>query len=475
MHRLKRLAPLIAGALFLVALAVLYKELRAFHYREVVAYLETLHARKIAMAIGLTAASYLLLTLYDVFGLHYVGKDLPYRRISFASFVGYALNNSVGLYGLVGTGFRYRLYTMWGLGTAEVAKVLGFAVVTFWLGFMSLGGLALLFLPLELPETVHLPIGSVQIIGAILVIPPLAYLAANFFRERPIVFRSHELPLPGVPLAFAQIVVSTVDWFIAGLVLYTLLPPEAGLPVSGFLGAYMLAQFLGLFSSLPGGVGVFEATIVVLLTPTVPASSLLAALLAFRAIYYLLPLLVAAILVAIRESHERREAITRMARDVRQSVPVVVPQVFAALVFIAGAILLFSSVTPSKSIRLDLLRTLLPLPDPRDLASAQQCGRSGSAHSRLRRSEAIEWRLPALGDHALGRNRVLAAEGTGLGRSSHSVRRAGQPASLPSPLLPPHHAARRAVECRLGDRGHPHPGVSIVARSVFLQTRRLQP
>src|SRR5947207_155977 len=199
------LRPLLMIAVFAIALRVLQGTLQHYGYRAVMAYLQSLPATQTWLAILLTLAGYLIMTGYDTLAFRYIGHPLPYRRIALASFIGYAFNNNVGLSGLVGGSIRYRLYNAWRLSAVEIAKVIAFYTITFWLGFVLLGGSLFIFAPPPVPHAVHLPFNSIRILGFVLLLPALAYLAWAIIRKQPVRIRQWEFELPEPRLMVAQV------------------------------------------------------------------------------------------------------------------------------------------------------------------------------------------------------------------------------------------------------------------------------
>src|SRR5216684_5278640 len=169
------LRPVLMIALFAIALRILGSTLAHYRWHDVMVYLETLPALQIALAVALTLAGYLMMTGYDTLAFRYIRHPLPYRKIALASFIGYAFNNNVGLSGLVGGSLRYRLYTAWRLSAVEIAKVIAFCTISFWLGFVLLGGTLFITAPPEIPSAVHLPFNSIRLLGIILLLPAIFY------------------------------------------------------------------------------------------------------------------------------------------------------------------------------------------------------------------------------------------------------------------------------------------------------------
>src|SRR5438270_236848 len=214
------LRPVLMIALFAIALRILGSTLAHYRWHDVMVYLETLPAEQIALAVALTLAGYLMMTGYDTMAMRYIRHRLPYGKIALASFIGYAFNNNVGLSGLVGGSLRYRLYNAWRLTAVEIAKVIAFCTISFWLGFVLLGGTFFILAPPLVPSTLHLPFASVRLLGLILLLPAILYIGWIAVRRQPMKLRQWEFELPSAGLFVGQLVTSTLDWSIAAAVLY---------------------------------------------------------------------------------------------------------------------------------------------------------------------------------------------------------------------------------------------------------------
>jgi phosphatidylglycerol lysyltransferase len=359
---LHSLGSLVGLLLFSAALWVINHELKAHHLHDVLLYVHALPAQRLLLALLFTCISYLTMTAYDSLALKYIQHELAYSRIALASFIGYAFSNNIGLSMIAGASVRYRLYSAWGLSTLEIAKVVVFCSMTLWLGLLALGGIIFMFVPMEIPGSLHLPFTSLRPLGVFFITVALAYLSWSFFAKKPLVIRGWSLPVPSIRLSLAQIAIAMLDWFLAGSVLYSLLPSIPGVPFYGFLGIYLVAQIAGIVSQIPGGLGVFETVILLFLSPVVQASEILGALLAFRGIYYLLPLVTATTLLGIQETIRRKKEVQWITQAFGEWVPRIVPRIMTVSTFIGGAILLFSGATPAVGTRLAWMKDFLPLP-----------------------------------------------------------------------------------------------------------------
>ncbi|HEX9163157.1 MAG TPA: bifunctional lysylphosphatidylglycerol flippase/synthetase MprF [Thermoanaerobaculia bacterium] len=361
---IRKIWPVAVSIIFLVALRVVYVELSHLRYRDLTAMLDRVSRAHIVIALLCTMGSYLLMTVGELLAVRYASSHVGYSRVSFASFVGSAFNNSVGFSGLLGGTLRYRLYTSWGLTAAEVAKVIGFQGVTLWLGFFTLTGIVLIEFPLRAARALPFALTSTRALGVLFVLIPITYLVLAAWRPiQAVRVRGWSFPLPRLRVAVPQVLVSTCDWLLLTIALYVLIPPGGkSLPFGTVAAGSLLAQILGVASNLPSGVGVFDAAVLTFLSGLASPARLFAALIAFRIVYYLVPLSLAALAIIAYEISRNREFVGRFSRGAARVLPMFVPQIFAIAVFLAGVVLLASGATPAERERIHLLRIVVPLP-----------------------------------------------------------------------------------------------------------------
>jgi phosphatidylglycerol lysyltransferase len=357
-----RLAPFAAAAFFALALWGVRSALGSVRYRTVWHAILSLSAGQIGLAITFTVLGYVALTGYDVLALRYVGHPLDYPRTGLASFISFAFSNSVGLALLTGASVRTRLYSMWGLPTPVIGRVVAFGAATLWIGMLAVAGIALTLEPGTIAPMVGAPAWVALIAGITALCLVGAYLLWCGVWRRPLAVLGWTFDPPGIGIAFGQLAVSALEWLMAAGVLFALLPPDSGLSYPAFAGIFVAAQALGLASHVPGGLGVFEGTMLLLAGSRMPVGALAGALLAFRTLYYLIPLLGAAVLLGSAEGFHHREHIGRVSDAVRRLVPAFAAPLLAVGVFATGTILLLSGATPTSAWRLQLLRDLIPLP-----------------------------------------------------------------------------------------------------------------
>jgi len=358
--RVRAALPAVIGfVLFAAALEVLRSELRTVTWHGLTTDLSNISAWRVASAVVLTFVNYAVLTGYDFLAFAYLGKHLPPRRVAMTSFLAYAISNNIGFAMLSGASVRYRFYTRWGVSAEELSRIVFSYVVTFWLGLLLIGGLSVA--RGSLPDDLGMRFRSfVGPMGWLLMLVSAGYVLAAALKLGPIRVRAIELPLPSARVALAQLAISVLDWTIAAAVLYVLVPP-GHVPFLALLGAFLASQLIGLASHVPGGVGVFEGLMVLLLKPFLPSTDLLPALIAYRAVYYLLPLSIAAVGLVADELHQRRSQAARLGAALGELTEQLTPRVLAAFTFLAGVLLLASGATPAAPGRLSVLSRILPL------------------------------------------------------------------------------------------------------------------
>ena len=344
-----------------LAFAALHGLLHEVHWRDVRHAFRAIGLWQIAGALALTIGSYVMLTLYDVLALRIIGRPLPYRTAALASFTSYTLSHNLGFALLTGGSARYRVYSAAGLDTADIVKVVATASLTFWSGVVVMAGAALALHAggLELAG-VTIPASVQRGIGIAILIVTLGVLAMLRGPAREVKLWHWRLRCPSLPQALAMIATSAIDLALASAALLILVPGAGLHAFPAFFLGYALAIIAALVTHVPGGVGVFEAVMLAVLPDTDP-SHVLAALILYRLIYYVFPLLVAGALLAIHERRQLRKPLAAI-RAVGLAMHGLAPTFLAALVFVGGVVLLVSGSLPAIHARLRDLHAFIPLP-----------------------------------------------------------------------------------------------------------------
>jgi len=380
-------------ALFGLAVYWLHHLLGQYHLRDILERAEAISPAKIWRAAILTCGGYGCLTLYDALAVRFAGARIPYPRVALISFMGYAIGHNVGLNTLSGGAIRYRAYSALGLSAKQIATIIGFGTVTFGLGAGVLLGLSLLSNAGLSGSILHVHAWLAIAAGCLLLCGVAAYVWLVCTRHAPLKFWRLEIPVPRPRIAFAQIGIGCIDLLCAAGVLFVLLPTHASISFAAFAGVYLIALAAGVISNVPGGIGVFEFVLLLLL-PQVPQDRMLGALVVYRSIYYFTPFIIALVLLGVHELWVHRSPAVRLLQLIRTFLIAVTPQAIAVAVFLAGAVLLFSGATPGLGNRLTLLRDFVPLPVlelSHLLGSAVGVGLLIIAHGLYRRLHTAWW------------------------------------------------------------------------------------
>lgn len=294
-------------SLLLLALCLwaIASELQAYNYQDILNSLATIPKRRLSWAIGLTIVGYSIMVGYDILGFYYIGRTLSWNKIALTNFISSAFSNTIGFALLTGSAIRYRFYSRWGVPVVAIAQIITFANFTFWLGMLTLAGLLFLTNPLPIPQQLHLPFPTVRPLSFIFIFLLAIYLLSSIFIRKSLTIRAHVFRFPTFQISLAQIAISSLDWVFAAAVLYVILPSNGDLSYPHFLEIYLLAMLAGVISNIPGGLGVFETVILLLVSAKISPAVILGSLLAYRGIYYFLPALLAGSLLAISELRYR--------------------------------------------------------------------------------------------------------------------------------------------------------------------------
>jgi uncharacterized membrane protein YbhN (UPF0104 family) len=302
-----------------IAWYVLYRMLRGIDFLEVIEAIKSTEPRSIALAALFVAAGYFTLTFYDLFAMRAIGRnDVPYRVNALAAFTSYSIGHNVGASVFTGGAVRYRIYSAWGLNAIDVAKICFIAGLTFWLGNAAVLGIGIAYHPEAASSVDQLPSWLNRVIAIAIIIGLMAYVAWVWMRPRNVGRGPWTVVLPGGPLTLLQIAIGIVDLGFCALAMYTLVPDEPNLGFVVVAVIFVSATLLGFASHSPGGLGVFDAAMLVGLWQ-MDKEDLLAGMLLFRVLYYIAPFVISVILLTFREvilgarSKRLRQAASAMA------------------------------------------------------------------------------------------------------------------------------------------------------------------
>ncbi len=302
--RLPLLRRILGAGFLLLAAWLLWRYARLIDWREVAAAIAGTPPARLALAAMASLLAYALYSGFDVLARVYTGHQLPLRRVMAIASVCYAFILNLG--GLVGGfGFRYRLYSHAGLDMATISRVAAFAVASNWSGVLLLGGIALTFDPMPLPSAWQVAAAGLRVAGTVMLASLFAALAlCAFSPRRRWSLRGHAIELPSLPVALMQVALAAASWFAIASIIYLLMPD--GVRYLTVAGVLMVSVLANLIIRIPANLGVLEAVFIGILGPKLGAPPILAALLTYRALFHLGPLLLALAGYLLLEAHAQR-------------------------------------------------------------------------------------------------------------------------------------------------------------------------
>ena len=293
------------GGVVLAAVAPrLVRDGRNVDWDDVLESVRSLPAPALLTAVALAAASHLLYSCFDLIGRRYTGHNLPTRTVMAVNFVSYAFNLCIGSI-VGGVGFRYRLYSRLGLKPGVITRIVSMSMLTNWLGYKLLAGILFVLHPLALPPSWHMGNHGLQWVGFGLIAISLGYIFACVrFGDHVWQVRGHDLYLPPWRMALLQMLISCINWSLMAGVVYVLLGQR--IVYYDVLTVLLIGAIAGVVAHVPAGLGVFEFVFIALLSHIVPESRIIGALLGYRAIYYIGPLLIAALMYLVMEVRAKK-------------------------------------------------------------------------------------------------------------------------------------------------------------------------
>lgn len=303
--RWRRAKKILTGLFFIAVIVLLVVYASKVDWNEVWSVVRDYNRMAMAGAVGLVIVSYLLYGCYDLLARLYCGHQLAKRQVMLVSFICYAFNLTLSTW-VGGIGMRYRLYSRLGLPGSTITRIFSLSIATNWLGYIALGGVIFTFGVVQLPEHWYIDENTLRILGvALLLIITLYLWCCAFAKHRHLTIKGQKLVLPSWKFALAQMVISSINWMVMGATIWLLM----GQSVNFFfvLGVLLVSSIAGVIVHIPAGIGVLEAVFIALLAGEhTSQGTIIAALLAWRVLYYFIPLLLALICYLVLESRAKK-------------------------------------------------------------------------------------------------------------------------------------------------------------------------
>lgn len=311
------------SGLFFFALAafMIYRQLAKYTLEDIKNAIVAIPTKNILYACIASFCGYLALSSYDFLALRYIQHKLAAWKWMFAGFIGFAVSNNAGHAVVSGGAIRYRLYTRWRIPATDIVKMVTFSGFTYLVACFFLVIIGYLFSPEHILSSmssryVNWTVMNISIAGLAF------YMWGCIYYKKPIIIKEVEFDTPSWQMAIAQILIGSADILMASLVLYFAMDSYIDIPFTTFMGAFIIAQLLGIYSQVPGGLGVFELVFTNLMPEDENQANLFAILVVYRIIYYLLPLVLSGIVLFIYEyrlAEEKSLRIRLLKRKNKQS------------------------------------------------------------------------------------------------------------------------------------------------------------
>ena len=320
-HLLTRLPALVGLVLLVFAVWVIWREIQHLSLQQVMGGLHAIPTAALWKGAGATVLSYAILSFYDGLACRHVKAGVSWGRSAFVAFCSYVLSHNLGCAAISGTAVRYRLYRNWGVPGVKIASIVAFCSVTYWLGMLGLVGFILMTQPAIIPYVRQMPHWMTTLGGGGCVVLLLAYVLFPCWK-REIRLHKWTLTFPSWQIGLGQIISSMADMSATALIAWCVLdtlPHGSGLTFGGFLAIYIGAYTAGLLANVPGGLGVFDSTMLLALSPWFPVPHIMAGILVFRLFYYIIPLLLAGVMFAGHELLARFGTVVERSQSIRSS------------------------------------------------------------------------------------------------------------------------------------------------------------
>lgn len=291
---------------FVLAVYMLYRQLSKYSMEELKSSILNIPGKNLIYASIASFVGYVALSTYDYLALKYIRKKLRAWKWILTGFIGFSVSNNAGHAIVSGGAVRYRFYSRWKVKAGDIVKMVTFSGFTYLVAcfFLIIVGYILT------PNNAYGENSSTQIstfITMILsVIGLVIYLWGSIYYKKALTIKGVAFKMPNFKLALEQIFIGSIDIVMASLVLYSVLICFIEIDFATFMGAFIIAQVLGVYSQVPGGLGVFELVFSNVLPGQDNQAILFGALIAYRIIYYLLPLALSGIVLLIYEFSRKK-------------------------------------------------------------------------------------------------------------------------------------------------------------------------
>ncbi len=299
----KKLVSWIGLFFFVFAAYMLYSQLSKYEFEDIKNAVLAIPTKNLWLAGLASLGGYVALSSYDYLALRYIKRKISAWKWIFAGFIGFSVSNNAGHAIVSGGSIRYRLYARWRFHASDIVKMVTFSGFTYLVACFFLIIVGYVLTPNHAFGAGSVSKLTTEVVTLVSVIGLLLYFWASIFYKKPFVIKDIAFEMPSFRMALAQVFIGGADILLASLVLYFSMIPFLDIPFDVFMGVFIIAQVLGVYSQVPGGLGVFEGLFMYIIPGDTDPALLFGALIAYRIIYYLLPLLLSTVMLFSYEGY----------------------------------------------------------------------------------------------------------------------------------------------------------------------------
>ncbi len=299
---------------FCLAAYMLYHQLSKYSLADIKDALVSIPVHNLLLACAASIGGYVALSSYDFLALKYIKRKLAAWKWILTGFIGFSVSNNAGHAIVSGGTIRYRMYTRWRFKGGEIVRMVTFSGFTYLIACFFLIIVGYLITPDHAFGDGSVSKLTTQITALVSLIGLMGYFALSIWAKKPLIIKGIEFKMPSPQMALAQVFIGGADILMASMVLYFALIAFVDIPFQTFMGVFIIANVLGTFSQVPGGLGVFEGLFMYIIPGEHNQAMLFGALIAYRIIYYLLPLIISGIMLFSYEWYVSKKNKQKMER-----------------------------------------------------------------------------------------------------------------------------------------------------------------
>ena len=293
---LKFIMPIASIIIIILSAINIYSVVSSISLKEIYISAGLIKSSSIFLAVLFAALSYICLIGYDFIAITQAKVKASFSLVTLAAFSSYCICFNLGFPVVTGPAIRYWIYSRENVSAKQIAYITTIISITFLLGLVVLGCIGLIFGANDLGRLYNYK-GNINILlGSLILGLIVVFLVWNALAPRYIKVQDFTINLPSNYFLVIQLILGGIEQAFAAGALFQFIPTNTHVNFYSFCVIYIVSCVFGIISHSPGGIGVFESSIMHALPDMAPQSAL-AGLFMFRIVYYLFPIILTIILL----------------------------------------------------------------------------------------------------------------------------------------------------------------------------------